>query len=224
MSHENKQNKQNGSRRKNKKTSQATVLKQLNDQSLYPLRERIGIYFIATLSIIGLILISYTGVMAFVNTVGNGPATADVDIDLDAVDDMLGDLEGILASIDDDDEEPTQDENELHQYVEPTEPEEEPTEPEEEPTEPEEELTEPEEEPTEPETNRSDAPTQGTINADSVFYFAVAGGDSILGQLNMGDVVQIIDWDYSPYWVAIEVENQWGIPVVYVERHFLNID
>ena len=54
MKKENQQGKklkeESSKRERNKKTTQAAVLKQLNSQSLYPLQERIGMYVIAVLS------------------------------------------------------------------------------------------------------------------------------------------------------------------------------
>jgi len=215
------ENKQKAPRKKNKKTSQATVLKQLNDQSLFPLRERIGIYVIATLSVIGLVLISYTGVMAFVNTVNTGPTTADVDVNLDDVDTMLDDLGEILDALEDD-EDPTQDEADLHEYVDPTDPDEE-VETEPEATEPEE--TEPE--PTEPETEApaTATPTRGTISVNISYIRRTPGpnGD-ILGNLVDGDRVRIVDYDSNPYWIAIEGNNEFNISPVFIDRNHITTD
>ena len=83
---------------KNRKDRQTTVLKQLNNQNLYPLQERIGIYVIAALSALGLILITYTGVMALVS---NTTTETDISIDVDEVHDILDDLDDLLDSDDD---------------------------------------------------------------------------------------------------------------------------
>ena len=86
-----------------KKDKQDTVLKQLNNQSLYPMQERIGIYVIAILSTIGLVLITYTGVMALVTSVTNGP-DASVDVDIDELSEILDDLDELIDFNDEDDE------------------------------------------------------------------------------------------------------------------------
>ena len=97
---------------RNKSNKQATVLKQLNNQNLYPLQERIGIYVVAALSALGLILITYTGVMALVSTSEN-ETYAPVDVDVDDVSDMLGDLDDLL----DDEDVIDQDTDDSDQYV-----------------------------------------------------------------------------------------------------------
>jgi len=109
---------------KNKNSKQATVLKQLSNQNLYPIQERVGIYVIAILSTVGLALIIYTGVMTLINTVVPDEPVAEIrpelDMDLDGIDNILGEISDVLG--DDEVEEPDfqQDEADLHQYADPT--------------------------------------------------------------------------------------------------------
>lgn len=75
---------QTAKKMRSKNDKQATVLKQLSNQSLYPIQERIGIYVIAILSTIGLVLITYTGVMAVVsNITPEAPPSEGLLIDMD---------------------------------------------------------------------------------------------------------------------------------------------
>jgi len=97
----NKENVNTKKKNKKKKTEQASVLKQLNNQSLYPIHERIGIYVIAALSTIGLLLIVFMGVMALVSSDFFSASNEAIDIDLNEVQNMLDDLEYILGSEDD---------------------------------------------------------------------------------------------------------------------------
>ena len=79
------------------KSKQATVLKQLNNQNLYPLQERIGIYVVAALSVLGILLIVYSGVMSLVSNADDGSYdTTEVEVDIDEVNDMLEDLDNLL--------------------------------------------------------------------------------------------------------------------------------
>jgi len=206
----NNEDKQSKSR---KKTTQATVLKQLNDPSLSPLRERLGIYIIAALSIVGLVLISYTGVMAFVTSGGNG--TAAVDIDVDDVNNMLDDLDDLLDAIGDEETTATQDLADLHVYADPTDNRESDTEPTE---------TQSESLPTEPDESLPDSLMTGIINADWTRFYSSPTTGASLGAFHSGEVVTILDLDSNPYWVAVEAENQWNISPVYIERHLIDVD
>ena len=85
---------------RNRRDKQATVLKQLNNQNLYPVRERIGIYIIAALSALGLILITYTGVMALISNTTNG-SEASSGVDIDEVQEILDELDDLLDTVDD---------------------------------------------------------------------------------------------------------------------------
>ncbi|MCL1990948.1 MAG: hypothetical protein FWG67_08680 [Defluviitaleaceae bacterium] len=211
MSNENKQD-ETIENEKNEKTSQATVLKQLNDQTLYPMQERIGIYVIAALSTLGLILITYTGVMAVVTSGTNGYTPTEVDID--NVNELLDDLDDLLESIvEEEPQEGAQHEADLHEYVDSEETQDADEEPEMEP------ATEPE---TEPETT-SPSPTHGTINANLVEFFRHPNVDG-LGFIYRGDVVSIIDFDSNPYWIAVDIPNEFGISPVYIERSRVDID
>ena len=198
-------------KRRGRKTTQATVLKQLNSQSLYPLRERVGIYVIAILSTIGLILITYTGVMAIVGTATNGNGvSAEIDLDLDDVADMLEDLE-LLETTEPPTEAPTEPPTEA-----PTEP------PTEAPTEP------PTEPPTEAPTEPEDEAAVGLINTNMVRFWRNPDDDPIF-QLDTGDEVNIYDLEYNADWARVgaysdvltgELEYWIG----FVRREFIDVD
>ena len=49
-----------------------SIIKQLNDKNIYPTHERIGIYVIATLTVFGILLISYTGIRLLFENTGVG--------------------------------------------------------------------------------------------------------------------------------------------------------
>jgi len=172
-----------------KKAKQATVLKQLNNQNLYPLQERIGIYVIAALSTIGLALITYTGVMAVVSSAANA-SEAPIDVDVDDLHDILDDLDlDDLIGSEDETEEPSQDEDDLHQYVEPTDDDDE---------------DEPEDEETDDEpVSGNNQPTIGIINANVVRFWRHPEADSLF-LLDIGDEVTIIELDYNAYWSHVE--------------------
>ena len=203
-----------------KKNKQATVLKQLNNQNLYPIQERIGIYIIAVLSTIGLALITYTGVMAIVSSTANG---SDAPIDID-----VGDLHDMLEELDELDnltetEEPTQATEDLHHYVDPTEteteteipPTEEPTDETEpdETEEPTEELTEEPNNNTGPDGTETDEtetpphePFTGVINQNRVSVWRNPASDALF-LLNEGDEITVLELNYNAYWSRIEVED-----------------
>jgi hypothetical protein len=201
----------------NKKAKQDTVLTQLNNHRLYPLQERIGIYVIAALSAIGLLLITYTGVMAVVSNVTNVSGTVDVDVDelADMLDDL--DLDELIGS-EVEDEEPSQDDDDLHQYVD---------------VDDEDDEDVDGEDDTEPETNENaqNNPTVGTINSDNVSLLRTAGStdplDNIL-LLQVGDQITLIDLDYNPFWAQIEIESTAipGLSVVsgFIPRDVIDID
>ena len=78
------------------KTEEPPIIKKLNGSSTHPPKERIGIYTIAILSAIGILLIVYSGVMAvahsgFLNDADSGLDVEDIDNILDDLD--LGDDE-----------------------------------------------------------------------------------------------------------------------------------
>lgn len=212
----NKPVKRESPRKMKQKKAQSTVLKQLNSQSLYPLQERIGIYVIAALSTIGLVLITYTGVMAFVTSVGNEvEAPIDIEVDTEDIYDMLDDANELLEQIEEEEEMPTQDEADLHVYLEP---------------EDEEDVTpdddQSEDEASSPEETNEDEPTTGTINANVVRLVRHAGGTDTITNLNEGDVVRILDAEDNRFWTQIEVEIDLGqgpyYQIGYVEPHFID--
>ena len=89
--------------RRRKKPEKSEIIKQLNNSNLYPTRERIGIYIIAGLSVLGLVLIVYTGVMAAFHS-GNGDNTSDGVLGLDDISEMVDEL-GLEEPDDIDDDE-----------------------------------------------------------------------------------------------------------------------
>jgi len=188
------------------KDKRGSILKQLDSKKLYPVQERVGIYAIAVLSTIGLVLIGYTGVMAIASN------TANIDdapvVDAEEVHDMLDeiDLEDLTEyEAETDDFEPN------HEYVETDEETDEEIE-----TEPMLE-TEPNEE-TEPEPEAAPAPTSATINAPMIGLRREPGSPDIMRNLFEGDVVGVLDFDSNPYWVRVSYEAYVG----YVAREFVD--
>jgi len=184
-----------------KKNKQATVLKQLNNQNLYPMQERIGIYIIAALSTIGLALITYTGVMAVVSSTTNGPDVA-IDVDVDELQDMLEELDNLTET-----KEPTENTEDLHEYVEP----------------------EPTEEPSNEETDVTAGvvthePFTATINSDEVSAFRSPASD-LLFRLHIGDEVTVLDLNYNTYWSRIEFANDpFGVVPRFIRTEFIDVE
>ena len=169
----------NKSRKKVKnKNKQATVLKQLNNQNLYPLQERIGIYVVAALSVLGIILIAYSGVMALVSNAENESydTSTEVDVDVDEVTDMLDDLDDLLD--DDGSENPDQNADQTLQG----------------------------EDDNESSGSASDV-TIGVINGNMVNLWREPENIDALLTLHEGDEVNIVDFDYNAYWAQVEVET-----------------
>jgi len=100
---------------KPQESPQATVLRQLNKQHRYSLRERISIFIVASLSVAGLLLIIYTGMMIVLRD-GDEYGADNVNVDLGDLDDMLADLDVLLGT---EDESPTQDEDNGYEYTHP---------------------------------------------------------------------------------------------------------
>lgn len=197
-----------GAKLKNKKNKQATVLKQLNNQNLYPLQERIGIYVIAVLSTIGLILISYTGVMALVSGGSNG-ADSTIDININDVYNILDELSD-LDALSDETEEVHQDPDELHQYAQPDE-----------------DTDVPETEDIETEPSSEDSGI-GVINQDMVRFWREPDVDDLL-LLHTDYEVIIVELDYNAFWSLVEFESDaiTGEPVLwqgYVRREFIDVE
>lgn len=197
-------------KRKPKKSKQATVLKQLNNQNLYPLQERIGIYVIAALSTIGLALITYTGVMALVSNATNG-AYLTADVDVDELYEILEDLDDLV-----DDEDEPEEPNQERTRVEPDD----------------EEDNVALETPDDDETDTTletpdDEIATGVINIDGVPLYRSPNTDHLL-TLHSGDIVTIIDLDSNIYWAHVEIETDaiLGLSVVagFVRRDFLDVD
>lgn len=213
-----------------KKTPKATVLKQLNEQSLFPLRERIGIYVIAGLSVVGLILITYTGVMAVVTSAiengNNGDyVAADIDVDVEEVHDILDDVEDLLDFLEDD-EEATQDEADLHEYVDLDDEDlddaddEDPDEDDDEDDEDDEDLDDADDD----EDGRR-AGTVGTINSNWAFFYRNANDTVDVGALHLGDTIVVYDYNSGgTYRIAVEADNEFGINPVFMERRFIDFD
>jgi len=205
MEHENPQteavNEDTRKKVKSKNSNQATVLKQLSNQKLYPLQERIGIYVIAILSTIGLALIIYTGVMALISTVIPEEATVevrpDIEMDLDGIDDILEDVADVLDDNEDDEYDEAdfqQDEADLHVYV-------------------------------DVEADM-EIPTEGVINAPYTALRSQANSNaSISFHLQPDHEVTILDWEYSDDWVQVEAQlDNIGVVRGFVERQFIDVD
>jgi len=189
-------------RKEKKKNSQPTVLKQLDSQKLYSLRERISIYIVASLSVLGLILISYMGIMVMITSVRDEPDIgSNIDVNLD---DMLDDLENFFDS-DDPDEIPTQDEADLHEYVD----------------------SDANDSNMQDQSNE-DSSIMGTINANRVRFVHAPGDRDAIFFLNEGDVLTIIDFDYNIYWahieVTIELDGESVTEMGFVYRHFIDLE
>jgi len=186
------------------KDKRASVLKQLDSKKLYPMQERIGIYVIAVLSTIGLVLIGYTGVMAIASNTTDAPEASTVDAE--EVYEMLDDFE--LEDEPEDDVSVNDDFETNHEYVEPEEDEPETAEEDE----PESETEEEEETP---------ALATGTIiNGTTGLRGGPGNEPELLGQLDVGTVVEIIDTESNPFWARVSVNGLEG----YVDKGFLDID
>jgi len=227
------QEKPKRSKRTNKST-QSTILKQLNNQSLYPLRERIGIYVIASLASIGLILITYTGVMAFVTsaTNGNGSAT-DVDVNIAEIHDMLDEI-GDLIDVEDEEEPATQPLEDLHQYADELDDEDdedldnnydesgdedlddEDTDEQLEDDGDDEGESDDDDDAT-PVSGSSSAFTTAVVSEDATTFFRYAGHEG-LTMFFEGTVVEIVDWDYHPDFVQVRAETEFGILTGFISR------
>jgi len=197
---------------------QPTVLKQLNDQSLYPLQERIGIYIVAALSLVGLVLIVYSGSMAFISNVAIG-SEVPVDIDIDDIQNMLDDLEELLAANNEEDEEYTQDESDLHEYVDEVEDEDEDDDLDEDY-----DVDEDEEE--DYGTDDDDEVTSGpaTINDDMIGFYTDLTLMTRVSLVHEGDAIEVVDLNYNAYWARVRVETNYGTLTGFVQRQFIDMD
>jgi len=197
--HKSKSSKKSRNKSNKQANKQATVLKQLNNQNLYPLQERIGIYVTAVLSVVGLVLITYTGVMAIVS---NTDDRTEVAVDVDEVSDMLGDLEDLLESGDN----ATADSN---QNANPDADEEDG------------------DGGTTSGSNTSGGPT-GVINDNMVNLWREPDSPDAILALQAGYVVTLIDFEYNAYWAHVEVETDAidGTSTVrgFIRREFIDVD
>ena len=180
------------------KNKQATVLKQLNNQNLYPLQERIGIYVVAALSVLGIVLIVYSGVMALVSNAENEAYnTSEVDVDVDEVTDLLGDLDELL----DDDGSENPDQNAEHSNQGEGE--------------------------NESSDTANDA-TIGVINDNMVNLWREPENIDALLTLHEGDEIIIVNFDYNAYWAQVEVETDAidGTSILpgFILREFIDIE
>lgn len=182
------------------KDKRASVLKQLDNKKLYPVQERVGIYIIAVLSIIGLVLIGYTGVMAITSNDATNAETSVVDAN--EIYELLDEID--LGGSVEDEEPENEDFESNHEYLEPEDEEVEP---------------EPEEEP-EDEEDAPVAPTTATINAEFVGLRREPGLPDRIGELHVGYVVDIIDIESNPFWARVSYDGLEG----YVDRGFIDFD
>lgn len=228
---EQKQKRPTATRGKKNVVNQSSVLKQLNNQSLYPLKERIGIYIIATFACFGLILITYTGVMAFVTgtTLTSNGSEQPVEIDAMEISDILDDIADILDDIDEANQPATQSADDMHEYA--TEPDTtdagaDPTttEPEDEDELPTDSVNSEDETDDTEDDNDDDAPTggssaftSGVVSSSFTSFHDLLGGPA-LTNIFEGHAVEILDWDYSPYWAQIRTETEFGSRTGFVEK------
>jgi len=184
------------------------ISEEFNNYALSPLRERIGVYAIATLSVVGLVLIVYTGIRALALSVTTdaAPIVDEVDSETvyggDSVD--IDELAGIIEDIGDElDSYNQENDNELANM------------------DPEDDSL------AEPIVDMEPAVTTGIINANSVPVFNVAGANDVTLRLNLGDEVTFVDLDYNIYWSHIEIETDaFGSMTtlqVFVERRFVDV-
>ena len=191
---------------RDRNNKQATVLKQLNNQNLYPLQERIGIYVVAALSALGLILITYTGVMALVSNAEDGVyAPNDADVNVDEMYGMLEDLEGLEELISSNDYESDgtgQEAGNSTQNVE--------SDGNEDDEEPDEDIA------------------IGIINADNVHLLREPGSDDALLALQEGYEVRLLNLEHDVYWAQVEIETDAidGISALqgFIERRFIDVE
>jgi len=73
------------------KPEEPPTVKKLNSSNMYPPGERVGIYTIAILSAIGVLLIIYSGIMSVAHSGVLGDASSSLDVD--DIDDILDDLD-----------------------------------------------------------------------------------------------------------------------------------
>ncbi|MCL2559990.1 MAG: SH3 domain-containing protein [Turicibacter sp.] len=171
-----------GDAQKNKRDS---ILKQLDNRKMYPLQERIGIYVVAVLSVVGLVLIGYTGVMAIATNAAN---TADMPtVDSDEVHEMLDEIdlygEGEEDEVEDDDLEPN------FEYV----------------TVP---LTEA---PTEPLTEAPTEPAEtATIQWDIQMREQPGISSRAITWLVGGTVVEVLDAETNAFWIQVYYDGDEG--------------
>ncbi|MCL2559991.1 MAG: SH3 domain-containing protein [Turicibacter sp.] len=173
-----------------KSNKRDSILKQLDDRRLYPIQERIGIYVVAVLSVVGLMLIGYTGVMAIATNAANA---ADLPtVDAEEVHEMLDeiDLNG------EDEEYDEVEDNDLEQNFEyvtvppteaPTEP------PTEAPTEPEEEIL-----------------TATVINNLPPLRRQPGPTASVIANIPAGAVVEVLDYSSNHLWTQIYYDGDEG--------------
>lgn len=183
MRHETEKSKKVKDKKESKKLSAATIGKQITGDGLYPSKEKAGIYTIAALSVIGVLLIGYTGVMAMVNSnlfnqSAEGPS-------IEHLNELLGDLD-------------LEDENETDE-------------------EPEVSESSPEEYPEEDEEYEEIEGIPGVITEDRVVFRREPDGSHILGYLDTGTGVIILDMDSNPFWTFILADGMEG----YVESNRL---
>ena len=77
--------------KKAKKSGEPPIVKRLNSNSMYPMKEKAWIYTIAALSALGLFLIVYSGIMSFAHSgVLDGSST---DLDVDDINEIIDELD-----------------------------------------------------------------------------------------------------------------------------------
>lgn len=187
-----------------KKDKRMSVLKQLDNKKLYPVQERVGIYIIAALSAIGLVLIGYTGVMALTS---NAPLATEALVIEEDVLELLDEIDLEDDPIEDDED--MESENEVD------------SEPEDE--EPEDEVAPNEEDEDEDDDDDSSTPTTATVNQNLIGLRRELATGDIIEYLNEGDVVEIIDIESNQYWAQVVYDSsEFGRLEGFISQEFLD--
>ena len=168
-------------RRKRKKTDKSSVVRQLNESGLSPMRERIGIYIIAGLSIIGIMLIVYTGVMAAAHSVAAGSGSAD-GMGVDEITQIIDDLD--LDNGENDDEEYVDEENG--------------------------DDIEPEEDDEEPDDEEEDEGVPAILNENNVELRGRPDGSRVLDTFSRGTEIIVLDMETNPFWTRVIIDGEEG--------------
>lgn len=183
------------------KDKRMSVLKQLDNKKLYPVQERVGIFIIAALSTIGLVLIAYTGVMAITSNPLHMVEAPTVEVDVEDVYDLLEEIDAATDPSEDGELE----DGDVESNHEPLE---------------DEDDSEPDDD---EDATDSSAPSTATVNADLIGIRRNLTTSDIIEFLNEGDVVEIIDLETNIYWVEVAYDSsEFGRLEGFISREFLD--